>query len=311
MAIDLTSYYGGLVLRSPIVVGACEMTAQEQVRVALEAAGAGAIVLPSLFDEEVLRWNQRHGLTLSDEEQSFLESLGRSATRDKAMHEDADVYLSLVNRATVTNRIPIIASLNGHLATDWVDFAGQLEEVGANAIELNIHHPPPREFSGPREIEEKIIELVRRIEQSIRIPLFLKLSRNYTSVPHLACKLLSGVQGLVLYGRTPEVDIELDSLQLKSRWELTSPGSITSTINEIMQVHAYCPAMSLAASGGIADSSDVAKSLIAGADVAMVTSAIYREGPDVIRSLHDGLVNFMERKHLTSILELEKRRPLV
>jgi dihydroorotate dehydrogenase (fumarate) len=121
---------------------------------------------------------------------------------------------------------------------------------------------------------------------------------------------LSGVDGLVLYGRSPDVDICLDSFELKSEWGLTEAGAILRSLGSITRIHCYCPAMPLAASGGIGSSSDVIKAILAGADVAMVTSALYREGPDVIRTFIDGLIAFMEQHGLQSIRDLQAKRPL-
>ncbi|GAA5507648.1 dihydroorotate dehydrogenase [Novipirellula caenicola] len=308
MSIDLTTHFGGLRLNSPIVVGACPLTAEEQSHAAIAAAGAGAIVLPSLFQEQVLQWNQRRGQEVRE---AGLHSFqyGRLASL-KWCCQSADAYLSLVQRASSRSTIPIIASLNGEYGGHWLDFAGELQSAGAAAIELNVHHPPPSEYAGPREVEDALIELVTQIDAAITIPLFLKLDRYYTSPSHLAHRLLSGSQGLVLFGRAPDVDICLDSFQLKTNWALTHAGSIVESLGKIMRIHSYCPAMPLAACGGIGTPSDVLRVLLAGADVAMVTSAVYREGPGVVRTLVDGLRMFMDKHHLTSIPELETKRPI-
>lgn len=307
MSVDLTTRYGRLTLRSPLVVGACPLTANEQNRVAIETAGAGAIVLPSLFEEQVVVWNEKKGREVTPRERSVIRRGERLGSH--AVCENAESYLALVNRASVQSTIPVIASLNGDMVGNWLDFAGEIEEAGAAAIELAVHHS----FStttGPREIEESLVELVGTINEAISIPLFLKLGREYTCISDLTRRLLSGVQGVVLFGRKPEVDICLDSIELKSSWGLTQPHSIAGSIASILRVHSLCPAMAIAACGGIASSGDVIKSLLAGADVAMVTSALYREGPDVIRTLCDGLVEFMESHHFQSLADLAQRRPI-
>ena len=308
MSINLTTNYGGLQLNSPIVVGACPLTADEQTRVALVSAGAGAIVLPSLFEEDVIRWSQKTGRSLTPSERDLLGTA--KAKPDDSKINDAEAYLAIVNRSSSQLAVPVIASLNGFAIGNWVDFAGELQEAGAHGIELNIHPPTPKLYAGPREVEDEIIDLVREVNAAITIPLFVKLGRDYTSLPHLACRLLSGVQGLVMFGRSPDVDICLETIKLNNNWGLTAPGSVTQSLGKIIQVHSYCPAMSIAACGGIETCEHVAKALLAGADVAMVTSAIYRNGPDVIRSLIDGLREFMNRHRLTSISELRLQRPL-
>lgn len=309
MNAQLTTNYGGLELSSPVVVGACPLTAQEPMRLAMASAGAGAIVLPPLFQEEVLRWNQKVGAKLTEHECE----LARRADPFTLGNDfaDAECYLKLVSQACAQSPIPVIASLNGSSASHWVDIAGKLQEAGAAAIELNIHRDPPGRYASATEIEDGIVAAVQLLDQAVSIPVMVKLSREFTSVSHLAVRLLSGTQGMVLFGRCPELDISLDDMQLRVRWGLTPPGSITQTLASIMRVHAYCPAMSLAANGGISSACDVIKVLLAGADVAMITSAIYREGPDVIRNYLDGLRVFLERHQVSSVRELRERRPIV
>ncbi|QEG40738.1 beta/alpha barrel domain-containing protein [Roseimaritima ulvae] len=308
MSLDVTTHYGGLVLQSPIIVGACPLTAQERPRLAMEAAGAGAVVLPSLFEEQVLLAHAREGTFLSRSERLILEHAKRMQM--ESFCTDADVYLALVNRASGQMSIPVIASLNGYTATNWVDFAGELQGAGADAIELNLHHPPAGTYNCPREIEDAIVDTVAKINHSISIPVFVNLQREYTSPSHLACRLLSGVQGMVLFGREPDIDICLDSLKLKPCWGLSEPQSVRHSLAAIMQVHSHCPAMPLGVSGGVHTPEDLIRALLAGGDAALLTAALYREGPDVIRTLIDGLIRFMERHHWRSIAELKVNRPL-
>lgn len=308
MSVDLTTRYGRLKLDSPVVIGACPMTGDEQIRSALESAGAGAIVLPSLFQEQVILWNEKNGHDQTPAEQRVLARSKR--TRLDAFCDDADTYLSIVNRATVLSSIPIIASLNGEIGGNWLDFAGELQEAGAAAIELNVRTAPPSEYDSPRMIEDMITELVSTVGKSVTVPVYVKLGHEFTSLSHLARRLLSGAQGMVLFSRTPDVDIDLENIQLKTTWGLTQGGSVSQWLHSIMKVHAYCPAMPLAVCGGIASASDAVKVLLAGADVAMLTSAIYREGPSVIRAITDGLLLYMEQRNWKTMADLHAARPI-
>lgn len=308
MSLDLTTNFGGLILRSPVIVGACPLTANLQNRIAMEISGAGAIVLPSLFEEQVIAWKAKQGVYVTAREQRLLEQ-ATGATRDTIV-PDAETYLALVNRASVQSGIPIIASLNGQTDGDWLDFAGEIQEAGADAIEFGIHHRPPHQYDDPREIETEVFEFARKIDESITVPLFLKIHREYTSVSHLSRRLLSGCQGLVLFARDPELDISLDSCHVQTSWHLSHPGSIAPMIRALMSVYGYCPAMPLAGSGGVGCSEDLIKVLLSGADVAMVCSAVYREGPDVIRKMLDGLSTFMEHNRIESLNELQSKRPM-
>ncbi len=309
MTTDLTTQFGDLTLKSPIVIGACPMTAHDLTRIALVSSGAGAIVLPSLFDEQVIRWNRNHGVSQTSSRQQDKRLMKRAAAMQLESDCDAESYLDLVSRASKSTTIPVIASLNGRGGGEWLDFAVQLQSAGAAAIELNILQEPINEYSDPRAVENGIVDAASRVRKATDIPLFLKLGGHYTSLVHLARRLLSKAQGLVLFGHAPEFDISLENFQIVSRWGLTEPGSVARSIESIMRVHAHCPDMPLAASGGIGDSSDMAKVLLAGADVAMVTSAVYRDGPDVIGSLIDGLTVFLDRNGIGSLQELKTRRP--
>lgn len=305
MSLDLTTKYGSLTLQSPVIVGACPLTAEELIRVAMVSAGAGAIVLPSLFEEQVILWNEQAGHEPNTSFTNGAKALDRAKRIPvETACADAESYLELVQRASSNTSIPVIASLNGECAGNWLSFATELESSGADAIELYVRNPPPTQYTDPREIEDAIVDTATRLHQNTTIPLFLKLDRSFTSLSHLARRLLPVVQGLVLFGQSPVIDIELDSFQATTQWGLTEPGSIINSLESIMRVHTYCPEMALAANGGIGNSIDLIKALIAGADVAMVTSAIYRDGPTIIGNLIEGLIHFMERNQLQSIEEL-------
>ncbi len=284
------------------------MTTEDQVRTNMEIAGAGAIVLPSIFEEQVIAWTQELGQPTTARDQELVARSQRLPIR--AACRDADTYLALVNRASSLQNIPIIASMNGFTHSGWLDFAGELQAAGAAGIELNVHGAALDYRKSPNQIEDSIVDALAELKQSISVPLFVKVQAAGLSVPHLARRTCSGADGLVLYGRSPATDICLDSLRLKSSWNLTTPGSATHLLDPLLQVHGACPSIALAASGGIASSEDVIKVLFAGADVAMVTSELYRSGPGAIRRMLDGLVTYLEHHQYQSLLDLQLHRPL-
>lgn len=308
MSLDLSTNFGGLKLRSPIIVGSCPLTANTQNRIAFESAGAGAVVLPSLFEEQVIAWRIENGGAATSQEQERLHRM--TAMTRETLVPNVETYLAMLNRANVQCNIPIIASLHGGTNGDWLEFAGELQATGADAIELNVHHRPDNEYDEPRDLEDQVVEMVKTIRKSISVPLFLKLHREYTAVSHLARRLVSGVQGLVLYARDPEIDIALDSLKLECKWGMSPPGVISPSLRALMSVYGHCPAMSLAGNGGIGRPQDVIRILLAGADAAMIVSAVYREGPDIIRTMLDGLTQFMESRRICSLNELQSKRPM-
>lgn len=266
-----------------------------------ESSGAGAIVLPSLFEEQVIAWNEnRHRV---DEPPPH-------ADLETGFGHDAWTYLSFVNRSSVQSGIPVLASINGNRADKWIDFACELEEAGASGIELNLYHSPMQECSDPRELENRVIDSVSAIRDAVMIPVFVKLCRHYTSVPDLVRRLKGRASGVVLFGRQPDLEICLDQITFRSQWDLTAGGSISQSLGWIMQTHLFCPEMPIAANGGIGSSVDALRSLLAGADVAMITSVIYREGPRVIESCLNGLRSFMKTHQLLSMKELYTHRPI-
>ena len=305
MSLDLTTNYGGLTLRNPIVVGACPMMASERARMEVEAAGAAAIVLPSLYEEQVVRWNEYRKLPDPDppgEDQSL-----RDETR---FGHDPWTYLSFVNRCSVNSRIPVLASINGSCVENWTRFACELELAGAHGIELNIYHRPAEEIADPRELEDNLVDAVTEIRKAVLIPVFAKLSRQYTSVPHIVSRLSGIADGVVMFGREPDLNICTSEIAVKNHWGLTESGAILHSLRTILHTHRFCPEIPIAASGGIGSGGDVVRSLLAGADVAMITSAIYRESPAVIQTLLHGLEVFMRHQKIEALSELTKLRPL-
>jgi len=282
MSFDLTTQFGSLELKSPIIVGSCPMTAQELQRIAMVSNGAGAIAMPSLFEEH----------------------FSNTAARPE---QNLDDYLRLVEQASQQLSIPVIASISGGSSTPWENVVAKIESAGAHAIEFSFRQSNPRVYRGPREIEDSIVESAKRINDLVSIPLIVKLTRNYTSIGDLGRQLNNYVQGLVLFGRAPVIDIELDSLKLSSSWGLTQPGSIVQSLESIMGVRANCPELPLAACGGIDTSIDLIKALLAGANAAMITSSIYRNGASAIGSMIEGLKCYMERHEMNSMAELARR----
>ncbi len=309
MSLDLRTNFGGLVLHSPIVVSACPLMAQDQMRLAVQTAGAGAIILPSLFEEQVLLAHQRDGFCLSADEQRLMQHVKSMEIEPHCT--SAQQYLAMVNRASTQMSIPVIASLNGFATSSWIDFAGELEGAGADAVELCLQVSRDDFVQCPRNFEDAIVQTIQRTKRSITVPLFVKLQRQFTSLPNLAQRLLSGADGIVLFATPPRIDICLDRLTLKQRWNLSPGGSIIDSLETIMRVHRACPAMPIAACGGIADSIDLLRALLAGADVGMVASSVYRAGADSIRSMIDGLIVFMEKHGWQSTAEIYQRRPVL
>jgi dihydroorotate dehydrogenase (fumarate) len=299
MAIDLTTQYGSLQLKSPIIVGACSLTAQEPFRIGLVSAGAGAIVLPCIFEEQFCRGKQ---VGLDETSSASPTRTAFGGQHSGHFFQQPEEYLNLVQQSTRNSPIPIIASLNGSYGLDWSEFAYDLQTAGAAAIEIQFHFDFETLVSPG--LEDRIIEATSTIKSRLEIPLFLKLDRSLANPCNLARRLADHVEGVVLFGQSPLLDIDLDSLKLVSTWEVPHTCSIAESLASIRYLRHACPLLSIAANGGIGTSQDLIKALLMGANVANVTAAIYRQGATAIGNLKEGLIRFMEARHLISLEEM-------
>ena len=264
---DLRTRYLGLELHSPLVASASPLTGSLDGLRRLEAAGAGGVVLPSLFEEE----------------------LAEEAPRPGAGHRDQAGYLSLVEQAKQALSIPVIASLNGTSRGGWVGHAARLEQAGADALELNIYYVSSRPGLSGGEVEGNYLDVVREVRRAIGIPLAVKLSPYFSSLANLAGQLVeAGANGLVLFNRFYQPDLDLETLEITPRLELSTSEELRLPLRWIAILHKQVPA-SLAASTGVHTAADVIKVLLAGADVAMMTSALLRHGPEHLTAVETGL----------------------
>jgi len=297
---NLATTYMGLELRNPLVASASPLsTTIAGVRL-LADCGVGAIVLYSLFEEQVRREAEQNAACAEAGTESFAESLSY-------FPEGADVdpgprrYLSLLERAVAAVDIPVIASLNGVTAGGWTDYASALEQAGAAAIELNIYHPlGDPQFSG-RDIEQRHVEILTTVKAVVSVPVAVKLHPYFSSIAEMALRLdRAGADGLVLFNRFVQPDIDPENLTVTSTFGLSHPAEARLPRAWIALLAGRVRA-SLAATTGVDDASDVAKYLLAGADVIMTASALIRHGPAHASVLLDGLSSWMSRKGFTGL----------
>jgi dihydroorotate dehydrogenase (fumarate) len=287
---DLRTRYLGLELRSPLVASASPLTGSLDGLARLAAAGAGAVVLPSLFEEEL------------DEEP------GRAATSPAAAQAGYGAgpaaYLVLISQAKAALSIPVIASLNGVSRSGWVRYATRMEQAGADAVELNIYYVSSRPGRSGSEIEWHYLDVVRSVRQAIQIPLAVKLSPYFSSLANMAGQLAeAGASGLVLFNRFYQPDVNIEALEVAPRLELSTSVELRLPLRWVAILHRRF-GVSLAASTGVHTAEDVIKTLLAGADVAMMTSALLRHGPDHLRLLESGLRDWMDRHHYETVDQL-------
>jgi dihydroorotate dehydrogenase (fumarate) len=294
--VDLHSRYLGLDLRTPLIASASPLTGSLDGLQRLEAAGAAAVVLPSLFEEQ---------LTLEAQQVERLLEGGAGSLSAALALDDYNAgpygYLALVEKANASLEIPVIASLNGVAPGAWVKYATRLEEAGADALELNIYFISSSPGLSGSEVEQRYLDLVRAVRQTIGIPLAVKLSPYFSSVANLVRQLVeSGAQGLVLFNRFYQPDLDLDTLEVTPQLVLSTSEELRLPLRWIAILAGRVPA-SLAASTGVHTAADVVKVLMAGADVAMMTSALLRHGPEHLAVVEAGLRDWLEGRGMPSV----------
>jgi dihydroorotate dehydrogenase (fumarate) len=273
---DLTTQYLGLRLRSPLVASSSPLTGTVGGIVRLAAAGAGAVVLPSLFQEQ-LRAGSEQG---------------------------SRRYLDLVERAAAEAGIPVIASLNGVSPGGWTDYAAAIERAGASAIELNIYYLPGDPLIPARDAERRYTEILTTVKAVVSIPVAVKLPPYFSSLGGMAVTLdHAGANGLALFNRFLQTDIDPETFTVSSGFRLSSPAEAALPRAWISRLRGLVRC-SLGGTTGVETAADVATYLLAGADVVMTASALLRHGPDHARVLLDGLRAWMDRKGYTSAAQV-------
>jgi dihydroorotate dehydrogenase (fumarate) len=297
---DLTTDYMGLQLRNPLVASASPLSQTVDGVRRLADAGLGAVVFFSLFEEQLRREALNFARLVDAGTESFAESLSYLPA---AAEEEVGPqrYLSLIERAANAVDIPLIASVNGSTPGGWVEYAHAMEEAGASAIELNIYYVPGAAHIAGRDVEQRHVDIVSQVKAAVSVPVAVKLSPQFSSFGELAVRLdEAGADALVLFNRFLQPDIDVDTLAITHRIDLSSPVEARLPRTWIALLHGRVGA-ALAATTGVETSDDVVKYLLAGADVVMTASALLRHGPAHACTLLDGLTDWMKRRDYTAV----------
>jgi len=304
MSVDLGTSYLGLKLSSPLAIGACPMCGNVDLLRKIEAAGASAAVLPSLFEEQIEREAEEMSKVREFGSESFAEALTYFPEWED-YRTDPETYLETIAAAKRAVKIPVIASLNGASRGGWVRYARMMQDAGADALELNIYFVAAALDQSADEVESRYLDLVADVKQSISIPLAVKIGPYFSALGNMAVRLVeAGADGLVLFNRFFQPDIDLEHLEARPQLFLSSPQELSLPLRWIAILHGHTRA-SLAASGGIHDAAGLIKALLAGADVGMIASALYREGMDQPGVILDGLRAWMEANDYASVEQLK------
>jgi dihydroorotate dehydrogenase (fumarate) len=297
---DLTTTYLGMKLRTPLVPSASPLSEEIDSIRRMEDAGASAVVLSSLFEEQILldRYELHHHLTHGAE--SFAEALTYVPEPDE-IRLGAEDYLERIRKAKEAVAIPIIASLNGVSIGGWTDYANLIQEAGADALELNIYYIPTDPTLSGAEVEQTYLDILTMVKSLVTIPVAVKLSPFFSNLANMARRLdEAGADGLVLFNRFYQPDIDLDSLTVRPNVILSTPHALRLPLRWIAILYGRVRA-DLAATSGVHTAQDVVKMLMAGADVTMLCSVLLRHGVGHIRSIEQGLRQWMEDREYESV----------
>jgi dihydroorotate dehydrogenase (fumarate) len=302
--LDMSTTYLGLRLRNPLVASASPLSKKlDDVR-RLEVAGAAAVVMYSLFEEQITHQSRALDHFLSRGSESYAEAPSYFPDLDH-YNVGPDAYLEHLRRIKQAVDIPVIGSLNGATPGGWVEYARLIEQAGADALELNIYALPTDIAMSSGELEEQYLELVRSVRQQVRIPLALKLSPFFTALPQVATRFAAaGAGGLVLFNRFYQPDFDLETMEVVPNLRLSTSADLRLPLRWIAILYGRVHA-DLALTGGVHTGRDLLKAMMAGARVAMTASALLEHGPRYLGVMLAEAIAWMEEHEYESIAQMQ------
>jgi len=302
--IDLSTNYLGLKLKNPLVASASPLSKKvEQVK-RMEEAGIAAVVMYSLFEEQIIHESLELDYYLARGTESFSEAL--TYLPDIGTYSLLpDRYVANVEKLKKSVRIPVIGSLNGVSKGGWTRYARLIQDAGADALELNLYYIPADPAISAKELEDVQVDLVADIKSSIQIPLAVKLSPFYTSFPHFAKRLVTaGADGLVLFNRFYQPDFDIEEMNISHSLDLSSPSELRLPLRWIAMLYGHLN-VDFALTSGIHSARDVLKAMMSGARVSMMASKLLYGGVDSVSNILAELQNWMEEHEYTSIKQMQ------
>jgi dihydroorotate dehydrogenase (fumarate) len=301
---DLSTTYLGMTLRTPLVPSASPLSESLDNIKRMEDAGASAIVLYSLFEEQLTQDRQELQYRLTHDTESFSEATS-FFPQPTEFSWGPEEYLEHIRKAKAAVRIPIIASLNGNSVGGWTSYAREMESAGADALELNIYYIPTDAEHTSQDVERMYLDILRAVKSVVKVPLAVKLGPFFSNMAHMARQLdAAGADALVLFNRFYQPDIDLDALEIRPRVLLSTPQETRLPLTWIGILYGRIRA-DMAGTGGIHQAANVLKMLMVGARVTMLCSVLLQRGIDHIRTIEQGVREWMETHEYESVRQMQ------
>ncbi len=302
--VDLTTSYLGLTLKNPVVASASPISKKLEGIQRLEAAGAGAVVMYSLFEEQITQESLALDHFLNRGTETFAESLTYFPDL-QSYNIGPEDYLELIAKAKKAVSIPVIGSLNGVSSGGWVEYAKKIEEAGADALELNMYYVPTDPDLASQDLEQNYVNLVKDVRAQVRIPLAVKLSPFFTALPHFAGRLASaGANGLVLFNRFMQPDLDIETLEVSPNLQLSTPAELRLPLRWIAILYGRVDC-DFALTSGVHSGQDVLKAMMGGAKVAMLASELLHNGVGRISEILEDMTAWMTTYEYESIQQMQ------
>ncbi len=304
MNVKLNTRYLGLDLPHPFVVGASPLVNQlDRVR-EIEDSGAAALVMHSLFEEQILYDDLAEHAHIQGHEETFAEATSYFP-RSSQFVFDSDSYLDQIQKIKSMVAIPVIGSLNGRTPVGWTDYAENIEQAGADALELNLYAQPTVDEADPAHVESNAIEIVRSVCQKVKIPVAVKLSPYFTSLPHFVRQLEgAGAAGVVIFNRFYQPDIDIEALNTVPHLQLSESSELLLRLRWLAILYGRYR-LDLACTGGVHTSTDAIKAVMSGADAVQTVSVLLKMGVKYMRTLINGMGQWMEEHEYESVKEMK------
>lgn len=297
--IEIKTQYAGLTLRNPLIIGSSGLTNNAERNKEFEKAGAGAIVLKSLFEEQI---EMQSNSLMSDSDFPEASDYIRNYVKANQINE----YLELIQKTKEVCTIPIIASINCYKSDAWIEFARQIELAGADALELNIFFLETDLTYSNEHMHNVYVDIIRKVKESVSIPVIIKMSKMVGNIPALVHTMkVNGADGVVLFNRFYQPDIDINNMQIVSGNVFSNHSDLSDTLRWTAIVSGIIPGVSIASSTGVHDWEDVVKCLLAGADAVQMCSAIYTHGAEIISQVLTCIEEWMHQAHYESLAQFK------